>query len=150
MSSTGQKLTANRVPGERIAEMSPARTTNSGNITTTEAVIDSVTAALVAGRKYRVVWTPGVLSSTAADTAFVRLREDSLTGTQMNILRVSLPATGGAGSRFPATIEAPYVAAATGSKTFVGTLVRASGAGNITVQAASTYPVELYVEYISG
>lgn len=149
MSSIGQKLTGNRVPGERITEMTP-RTSSSGNFTTTEGVVDSVTAALVAGRKYEVTWATAVLSSVAADTAFVRLREDSLAGTQMNIMRISIPATGGAGSRFPARITAPYTATTTGNKTFVGTLVRASGTGNITVQAAATYPVEMWVTYISG
>lgn len=148
MSSAGQQLVAGRIPGERI--MTNTRTSNSGNVTTTETTIDSVTAALVVGRTYRVRWTAAVDSSVAGDTAFVRLREDSVSGSQLQIMRVHLPTTGGAGTHWPATIEAEYTALATGNKTFVGTLVRVTGTGDIIVEAAATSPVYLYVDYIRG
>lgn len=126
------------------------RTTVSSGITTTETVIDSVTAALVSGRTYKVRWTAAIGVSVAGDTSFVRLREDNLAGTQMNILRVHGVSTGGTGTRWPAEIEAEYTAASTGNKTFVGTLVRATGTGSHTIQGDSSFPVLLTVEYVSG
>lgn len=127
------------------------RTSASSGVTTTETTIDSVTAALVSGRTYRIRWNAAIKSSVAGDTVFVRLREDNTAGTQMNIIRVECPATGGSGTRYLATIEAEYTAGSTGNKTFVGTIVRASGTtGSYTVEADTTYPVLLTVDYVSG
>jgi hypothetical protein len=148
MSSAGYQLVAGRIPGERIA--TTIRTSDSSGVTTTETTIDSVTAALVTGRTYRVRWTARVDGSVNADTLFVRIREDNVSGNQLQILRVEVPATGGVGTGYPGTIEAEYTAVATGNKTFVGTIVRASGTGTVNIEAGPNRPVYLYVDYIRG
>lgn len=149
MSSAGQQLVAGRVPGERIA--TTISTAASSNVTTTETKIDTVVASLVSGRIYRITWDTGLLSSVAGDSGFVRIREDDgITGTQLQLMRINIANTGGSGSRWPARIEAEYTAASTGSKTFSATLIRATGTGNVTTQAAATYPAYLYVDYIRG
>lgn len=126
------------------------RTSDTSTVTTTETVADSVTASLVSGEKYRVRWAVGYTSDTAADTVFLRLRQDNVSGTVMTLVRGDNRVTNGAGSRWVAEVEAEYTAAATGSKTFVGTYVRASGSGNVKVVAAATYPTYLYVDLIVG
>lgn len=137
-----------RISGARIG--TNIRTSDSGTFTTTETLIDSVTVPLVSGRTYLIRWTVAWGSSVAADTVFGRIRADSVAGTQLQILRVNIPATGGAGTRWNGTIEAEYTATATGNKTFVGTGVRATGTGNINAKGDATFPIYLYVNYIRG
>lgn len=118
---------------------------------TSETVVDSVTASLVAGITYSVTWNPGVDSTVAGDTLLVRLRQDGIAGTQMQRSRVEIPATGGAGTRYIETLYAEFTAAATGSKTFVGTIQRLSGSGSVSVECTdATEPVYLRVDYVSG
>jgi hypothetical protein len=148
MSSAGFQLVAGRIPGERLA--TTIRTSDSSGFTTTETVIDSVTAALVSGRTYRVRWVVAWASTVSADTVFSRLREDNLTGTQLQLLRCALTTAAGAGTRWVGAVEAEYTAVSSGNKTFVGTGVRVTGTGTITAHAASTYPIYLYVDYIRG
>lgn len=133
----------------RVATMTP-RTSNSASIGGTETTIDSVTAQLVIGRTYKVTWATGYAAGTAGDTVFLRLREDNSTGTQMVIDRRDSRLTSGPGARWGAHVEAEYTALATGSKTFVGTLIVASGAGTAQIIAAATLPSYLYVDYIRG
>lgn len=120
------------------------RTSNTSTFTA-ETVTDTVSADLVLGRLYKVVAYQLIASSVANDSVNVRLREDNLTGTQMQAIRVEVPITS---TVFLAYVEAHYTAAATGSKTFVCTGVRASGTGNISHNASSTQPNYLYVDYV--
>jgi len=124
------------------------RTSDSSGVTTTETVIDSVTAYLISGSIYRVRWVAAVNSTVSADTAFIRIREDNLAGDQLQLERVPMALTGGSGTRYPAHIEAEFTADATGNKTFVSTLIRASGSGTVNVAGASNFPVYLYVDYV--
>lgn len=126
------------------------RTADSGTFTTVEAAIDSVTVPLVSGRTYRVRWNVAWAGTLAGDTVFTRLRENNVSGTQLNIIRSEIVATGGAGTRWPATIEADYTAVATGNKTFVGTGIRTSGSGNINAHAGSYFPITMTVDYVEG
>ncbi|AXH89396.1 hypothetical protein AB0N38_26170 [Micromonospora aurantiaca] len=126
------------------------RTADSGVFTTVEAAIDSVTVPLVSGRTYRVRWNVAWAGTLAGDTVFTRLRENNVTGTQLNIIRSEIVATGGAGTRWPATIEADYTAVATGNKTFVGTGIRTSGSGNINAHAGTDFPITMTVDYVEG
>lgn len=144
-SSAGFQLVAGRIPGERIA--GTLRTSSSGNITTTETTVDTVTAPLVSGRTYGIWWFSQAQSSVAADTAVARLREDNSTGTRMTIKRMAIPESG---QNYQIAHYGEYVAVSTGDKTFVGTLTRGSGTGNITSPASSTSLCSIYVEYVSG
>ena len=126
------------------------RTSDTSTVTSTETVADSVTASLVNGEKYRVTWMVGYTSSVAGDTVILRLREDTVSGTQMNLARGDVRLTNGAGSRWQLKFEAEYTATATGSKTFVGTFLRGSGTGNVNIEADPNYPSYLYVDLIVG
>lgn len=120
-------------------------TSSSATITTVETVTDTITVALVSGQAYEVEYNGLVQSSVAADVALFNLKEDSLSGTRMCDGRVTC-STAGAGKTFLAHLRAVYTAIATGNKTFVVTLVRDSGSGNLTRAAASSDPALLSVE----
>lgn len=143
--TAGFQLVAGRIPGERIA--TTTRTSTPAGFTTTETVTDTVTAALVSGRTYKVSCWILCRSTVAADSENVRLREDNLTGTELQAARIYIPIIT---TTFVAPLEALYTAVATGNKDFVVTGVRASGTGTITHAAAATQPVYLWVDYISG
>ncbi|WP_162959150.1 hypothetical protein [Micromonospora tulbaghiae] len=113
-------------------------------------MIDSITVPVVAGRTYKIRWTVAWGSTVAGDTVFSRIREDAVGGAQLQIMRINITATGGAGTRWDGTVEAEYTATVTGNKTFVGTGTRATGTGNINAKAAADFPIRLYVEYVSG
>jgi hypothetical protein len=146
-STAGFQLVAGRIPGERIA--TAVRTSNSSSFTSTETQTDTVTAPLVSGRTYRVTAYLLCRSTVANDTDIARLREDNLTGTTLQSIRVLIPATGAATDTL-IYLEAQYTAASSADKTFVATGVRGSGTGSITHTAGTSNPVYLYVDYISG
>lgn len=145
MAAAGDKIPASEL-NERLA--TTVRTTDSGTVTTTETIADSVSAVLVSGRRYKIKWSVGYTSSIAADSLFLRIREDNVSGTVASLVRAYSPLTNGAGSRWAAIVEAEYTAVASAAKTFVGTYVRASGTGNVNIAAGVTYPTILSIELI--
>lgn len=145
-SSAGFQLTAGRIPGEEIALTT--NNSDSSTWTTTETLTDTVTAALVDGRTYRVRWYGGVASTVAADIALIRMREDSTSGTLMNERNITIASTSTAGFGF--SIEARYTATATGNKTFIVSGIRNGGTGTQHADATATRARYLYVTYISG
>lgn len=134
-----------RGPGGRVA--TSLRTTSSAAITTVETIVDTVTAPLVAGRTYKVSWDFAWTQSVATDAFFARIREDIVTGTQLQGFRLM---AGETASSFPAHRECEYTAVTTGDKTFVGTFVRTGGTGSVQSGAAATNPQLFYVDYVSG
>lgn len=123
------------------------RTTTSATFTTTETSINTVTAALETGKVYQIRWATEARSSVADDTAKFRIREDTISGT---ILQETVVVTPVASTDFPAILEGEFTAVSTGNKTFVGTCVRNTGSGNISVSATSNAPHYLYVDYVRG
>lgn len=117
-------------------------TSSSGTFTTTETVVDTVTAPLITGKLYEVLWTTNAQSSVANDVVLARIREDALAGTQIMDGRVDASA---ANVNFLVALRVIYTAVATGNKTFVGTFVRSSGTGNVLRYAAATSPSTLSV-----
>jgi len=142
MSSAGQQLVAGRVPGERIA--TTVSTANSAAITTTETIVDSVTAPLVTGRVYRVRWAGHILGAAISDQGLIRIRETNVAGAAIQIGRIKTPTA----TNYPIDLEAEFTAVATGNKVFVATLQRE--VGTVTRIANATQPVYLYVDYIRG
>ena len=123
------------------------RTTDSAAVTSTvtESIIDTVTADLVAGRTYKIVWDFGASQSVATDNFFARIRLDNISGTQLQGFRIM---TGNNGTSNPVHRETEYDAVATGPQTFVTTFIRIAGTGSLTSHAASTNPQLLYVEQV--
>lgn len=146
MSNAGFQILAGRIPGERIAD--GPRTSSVGSITTTETIVDTVTAALVSGRKYGIWWFAQVQSTVANDQAGIKIREDNVSGTiKANQRAPELVSTGTA---YPIAQYIEYTASATANKTFVGTIVRSVGTGTLTAGGSANQQANIYVEYISG
>jgi len=131
-------------PGQRIA--TTTETTISAGFTT-ETIINTVTAELVSGRTYAIGLFTGIVSTIAGDNAEYRIREDSVAGTQLQVIRRDLLATNITEVVF---LYAQYTAVATGSKTFVGTGFRQAGTGTLTRNSSATSPSYMYVEYVGG
>lgn len=125
--------------------------TDSSTFTTTTTVIVSCVAQLVAGRTYRVklVTHIGLASPTTADSASLGIREDSVSGTELQGLN-SLPLPSSTAAGHYGQLETDYTAVATGSKTFVGTAVRNAGTGTLRREAAGIRPTILSVDYAYG
>lgn len=103
-------------------------TTNSSTYGATESgALFSVSAPLVSGLTYRIFVYVTVAVDVAGDVSFIRIREDSASGTQLAGSNVYGGTTNSSG--FPAVIYDEYTATSTGSKTFVITGQRVSGTG---------------------
>lgn len=134
------------LPGTRLAT---TRAEADSATFTAETLIDSVTASLISGRRYRVRWVVSMQSSVNNDTMNARIREDDLVGNQL-VVRRELSSINTAGSGPDCSLETEFTAAATGDKTFVGTGARSAGTGNITAEGNAQFPRLLYVDYLSG
>ena len=120
-------------------------TSSSGAITTTETIVLTITAPLINTVTYRITAYFLTQLSVATDVFVSRLREDDASGTQLQNARI---ANGVTNSVFPCYMEVEYTATATGNKTFVVTLLRTSGTGNIVMNAGATQPCYLYIDYV--
>jgi hypothetical protein len=143
MSSAGQQLVANAIPGERIGTV--VAVANSANVTV-EAVTDTITVPVVTGRTYRITFAASI-SGGAAERALARIREDNLTGTALQTYRVGIPFATNFGAP---PVQAEYTAVSTGNKTFVATLQRETAIANTFRVGNATQPAYLYVDYIRG
>lgn len=145
MPLAGETIIAGKVPGERVA--TAIVTADSSTWTTTEVVVMTVVAPLVSGRTYRVSFDGGIRSPNNAESSNGRIREDSVSGTQLTVRRADIEY---GATVMPWRLEAEYTAVATGDKTFVVTGVRASGAGAHFLTAGAQFPSYLYVDYLRG
>lgn len=145
-SSAGFQLTAGRIPGERIA--TTTSTSDVGTFTTTETQLDAVTAALVSGRVYKVVWEGAGVSDAIDTTMLVRIRENNTSGTIIQERNFYIPT--GSSSGYAMHLSVPYTAVSTANKTFVITGTRNGGSGNLLAEGAANHPRQLFVDYISG
>lgn len=131
-------------PGQRIATTTV--TTDSATFTTAETSLATVTASLVTGRTYRIVWVPA-FQITVDSVIRATIREDTISGTILNLRDVWIDSGGTATGL---EVEVLYTAVATGDKTFVGSGDVLAGAGTANLNAASNFPSYLYVDYLEG
>lgn len=125
--------------------------TDSATFTTVALEIATVTAALVAGRTYRVklVTHIGIAAVTAGDAVSLSIKEDSASGTDIQgAANVPIPTATGAGHYVQ--LETDYTAVATGNKTFSATAVRGGGTGTLRREAAGIRPTIFTVDYAYG
>ena len=141
--TAGQIAEAGRIPGERIA--TTVRTSTVGSITTTETEVDSVTAALVTGRTYRVRWHGPVQSTAAADNVRAFIHQTNTSGT---ILQLDDVTPAAANIKYGMTLELEFTATSTGDQEFIASLDRISGSGTVSSVASATQPAYLYVDFI--
>jgi hypothetical protein len=103
-------------------------TANSATYGATEsAALFSVTAPLVSGQNYKIFAYLTVAADVAGDTSFMRLREDTASGTQVagsNVYCGSNNANG-----YATVLYTEYTALSTASKTWVITGQRVNGSG---------------------
>lgn len=122
------------------------RTVNGATFTGTEAQVDSITAPIVNGRRYRIVWVVHLSNTVANETVSLRVREDTAVGTNIQSVTAHLPL---ATTAFTFRVETEYVAVATVNKTFVLSGQRGAGTGTVTpVASATTQRVRMYVEQV--
>lgn len=108
---------------------------------TESGALYTVTADLVSGERYMLKLFTNVSTSSSAaspgiEFSTMRFREDNATGTQFVLDNAYMPTTNGNG--FPVNMTGFYTAVATGSKTFVVTGQRSSGAGNHQIRASGS------------
>ena len=150
MPTAGDKITVPTTPGARIA--TSIETSDSDNFTNAaEVVIMAVTANLIAGRVYRVVADTGWSSDTSGDRIRCRIRvaddDEDLTGAVLREHNVL--ASVASGTPWPWHAAALFECTQSGDQTFVVTGERLTGAGgNCRLEASSTSPSYLYVEYV--
>lgn len=143
-STAGFQLVAGRIPGERIA--TSTMTSDSSTFTTALTQVATVTAALVSGRTYKVVGHLG-FEITVDGVLRGQIRENNISGTDLQIRDFVVDSSGSVNGMH---IEAEYTAVATGNKTFVIGGDVLVGGGTCNLNASSTFPSYMYVEYISG
>lgn len=119
----------------RTSNFTAVRSANVGPFTA-ETVIDSITVPLVSGRRYEITSLAHCFSSVADGYLRCRLREDSIAGTQISSDQMYTATV--ANQSFPLIMKAIFVAATTANKTFVATVARQVGTGNITAFADGT------------
>jgi hypothetical protein len=115
---------------------------NQGSITA-EVDLTSLTITLTAVANRRLLlWVEGrsFFSTVANDILGIRLKEG---GTQL-MERYSTAIGASTGSNFPGT-RVPITPTAA-AHTYKATALRASGTGTLTVEAAATYPLTLFLE----
>lgn len=118
---------------------------NSALITTVETSVLSVSVALTVGRKYAVSASMRLSSSVVNDSVLMRIREDSATGTDMQVGRIYVNDLDAA-ALGPCNLYAEYVAVATAIKQFHVCLTRRTGTGSVSGRAGATSPAYLYVD----
>jgi hypothetical protein len=128
----------NRAINKKIAET--VGVSDSGSITS-EAVVDTVTADLVAGRTYKIRYVcPITTSSASGDRAFVRVRTGTTTGgTQLSFAGAKADNTAATDSD-TAIVEATFTPSSSGSQSFCGTVQRTTANGNIVAKGATSQP----------
>lgn len=141
----GQRVTATRMNILANTLAKTKRTANSPTMTTVETITDTVTANVVAGEEYKIVWSGAVFSSVANDVARVRIREDNVAGAELQLRQKPIPL--GGSQAVELYVETFWTAVATEAQPFVFTMVRNTGTGTLGAQAAATTPTFFYVEH---
>lgn len=141
--AAGQNITAEAL---NRREATTIAITDSATFTTTETLLDTVTATLVAGRTYRVRWSGGLVTTVAGDVALIRMRENDMAGTLLVERNFYLGSASSGG--FGMDLEGEFTATSSGDKTFVVTGTRNGGTGTHHADGTVTRPRYLYVDDI--
>lgn len=147
--TVGQRVTADALNANLIEERDGVTPIIADSSTwgATEASITTVVATLESGDKYKIWFTGRISTDVAADASNLRIREDNLTGTQLQLHQVYLPTTTGNG--WGTYFYAEYTAVSSASKTFALTAQRSIGTGTAhRIRAATNAPGYLAVERV--
>lgn len=148
--TVGRLVTADRLNDNLVEEREDTTSITSDSTTwngTEAATGNTVTSDLVDGLRYKIWFIGRISSDVAADTACIRIREDNLAGTQLNMGFVTMTTTSGNG--WSIVVHAEYTAVATAAKTFALTGQRTIGAGTAhRVRGTATGPGYLVCEKV--
>jgi len=115
----------------------------------TETLLGAVAVSAVAGAKYKIVFVGKVSADVAADASVLRIREDNLTGTQLQLQPVYLPTT--AANGWGIHVYAEWTASSTASKTFALTGQRTIGTGTAhRIRGSGSAPGFFYADRIAN
>ena len=149
---TGQRLTADLL-NQNFQGTTTFVTTLSGTWTGTETVGATFSASVVSGQTYAIVVDAFIRITTGGsglltEGNIVRIREDSLTGNQLQGSQVALLSGGSGGN--PIHLYAEYTAVSTGAKTFVLTGNRngTGSTGTYAVMGSASSPSVFRVQPI--
>jgi hypothetical protein len=129
--------------------------TNVSSIGATIVLTDSITANVIAGRKYEIEYD-GVVSATTASAAAptrlqVEVRLTSTVGTLINQIRVFMVAPN---DGTPCRLVTPWTAPSTGSQTFIVGMTQVisggGGGGTCTRQGAASVPSYVIVREVGA
>lgn len=138
---TGQRLTADLL-NQYFQGVTTPVTADSATFTTVETIVATFTAPLVSGQVYEIIamlfMHTSSSAATPAEVALTRIREDNVTGTQLQ--GANIPMLTASSGGFPALLRAEYTAVATATKTFVITGIRNGGAGTMNLKASASSP----------
>jgi hypothetical protein len=120
---------------------------DSAAITTTETTIATlVVPNLSAGFTYAVKWTGRISGSVATDIALVFIRPTSLATAALSVSPIYMGGTSTEG--VSVDVYGEFTAATSGSQTFIASLVRTVGSGNVFARAGSLAPHFLLCDYL--
>lgn len=146
MPAAGEPVYAGLLPNQRVA--TAEITADSVNFTTTETVLMTVLAPVIAGRRYSVYCWASFQSSSSGDGGIARLRFDNTSGTELTSGRFHIEVSAAANG-YPCPLYVEFNATATGLQTIVLTGIRsAGGAGNVRVEAATNRPSYIIVNQL--
>lgn len=104
-----------------------------------EAVIDTVTASVTSGRRYRVqAWFP-YSGTVVGDRFLVRLRTGTTTaGTQIAYTSAEIHSITGTLPYYTELIWGEWISGTTGNVSFCTTVIRNNGTGNLSIKGATS------------
>lgn len=106
-----------------------------------------VSGVLVTGCRYRITVAMPLQSTVGTDVGLLRIREDSIGGAARALRRCGFV---GAATADVFLLTLDFDAVANGSKSFVSTVQRSSGTGNMTVVVAVAQTIDMSLELIGG
>jgi hypothetical protein len=146
MVAVGDEIILARMPGYLAGWAQ--ETSDSSTFTTTETVVGTVTASVISSVVYLLQCDLKIGTTVADDLVSIKLREDNVSGTQIQGSSDIIPRSGSNNSAtFP--LRARWTASSTGSKTFVATAQRVGGTGNLSRDVLSVLP-QLFTVIVAG
>jgi hypothetical protein len=141
-SETGSSFGADAHPMSRMKTVKTVA--NSAGFTAETVIMTMTNLAVLNGNKYWLTAIVTINSTTAGDDITVRIREDSIAGTVLQIHEDDIISTT---IQRTVTIQAEFVATVNDTgKDFVVTCVRTAGAGTLNLQASATQPAFFHAE----
>lgn len=115
-----------------------------------EAVVETITVPVVAGRKYRLSYTTHLLTSAivASQQLYIRIRDTGVGGVQITYVQhVPAVATPNIETRF---LYGEWTAPSTGNQVFVATVSRQGGTATTILKGSAGQPRILSVEWLGA